>query len=406
MKRFINVWNRTSLIKRIIIGVILGFILGMTLPKVSAIGILGDLFVGGLKAVAPLLVFVLVASALSQNEKGQKTNMSTIIGLYLVGTLAAALVAVVVNYFFPITLTLDTATQPKLSSPEGVGQVFHSLLLQMVDNPINALGTANYIGVLTWAVIFGLAFRNSNKETEELLQTIADVTSQVVRWIINLVPFGILGLVFKTISDNGVKILANYGFLILALVGTMLFVALVINPFIAFLFMRKNPYPLVFRCLKDSGLTAFFTRSSAANIPVNMKLCEELGLNKDTYKVSIPLGATINMGGAAITINVLTLAAVNTLGIHVDFPTALLLSVLSAVSACGASGVTGGSLLLVPVACSLFGISNDLAMQVVGVGFIVGVVQDSCETALNSSTDVLFTAVAEKSVWGKKKKVN
>lgn len=406
MKRFINVWNRTSLIKRIIIGVILGFILGMTLPKVSAIGILGDLFVGGLKAVAPLLVFVLVASALSQNEKGQKTNMSTIIGLYLVGTLAAALVAVVVNYFFPITLTLDTATQPKLSSPEGVRQVFHSLLLQMVDNPINALGTANYIGVLTWAVIFGLAFRNSNKETKELLQTIADVTSQVVRWIINLVPFGILGLVFKTISDNGVKILANYGFLILALVGTMLFVALVINPFIAFLFMRKNPYPLVFRCLKDSGLTAFFTRSSAANIPVNMKLCEELGLNKDTYKVSIPLGATINMGGAAITINVLTLAAVNTLGIHVDFPTALLLSVLSAVSACGASGVTGGSLLLVPVACSLFGISNDLAMQVVGVGFIVGVVQDSCETALNSSTDVLFTAVAEKSVWGKKKKVN
>ena len=406
MKRFINVWNRTSLIKRIIIGVILGFILGMTLPKVSAIGILGDLFVGGLKAVAPLLVFVLVASALSQNEKGQKTNMSTIIGLYLVGTLAAALVAVVVNYFFPITLTLDTATQPKLSSPEGVGQVFHSLLLQMVDNPINALGTANYIGVLTWAVIFGLAFRNSNKETKELLQTIADVTSQVVRWIINLAPFGILGLVFKTISDNGVKILSNYGFLILALVGTMLFVALVINPFIAFLFMRKNPYPLVFSCLKDSGLTAFFTRSSAANIPVNMKLCEELGLNKDTYKVSIPLGATINMGGAAITINVLTLAAVNTLGIHVDFPTAFLLSVLSAVSACGASGVTGGSLLLVPVACSLFGISNDLAMQVVGVGFIVGVVQDSCETALNSSTDVLFTAVAEKSVWGKKKKVN
>ncbi|GEB10914.1 serine/threonine transporter SstT [Streptococcus equinus] len=405
MKRFISVWNRTSLIKRIIIGVILGFILGMTVPKLSGIGILGDLFVGGLKAVAPLLVFVLVASALSQNEKGQKTNMSTIIGLYLVGTLAAALVAVVVNYIFPITLTLDTATQPKLSSPEGVGQVFHSLLLKMVDNPINALGSANYIGVLTWAVIFGLAFRNSNKTTKNMLQTMAEVTSQVVRWIINLAPFGILGLVFKTISDNGVKILANYGFLILALVGTMFFVALVVNPFIAFIFMRKNPYPLVFRCLRDSGLTAFFTRSSAANIPVNMKLCEDLGLDEDTYRVSIPLGATINMGGAAITINVLTLAAVNTLGIHVDFPTAFLLSVLSAVSACGASGVTGGSLLLVPVACSLFGISNDLAMQVVGVGFIVGVVQDSCETALNSSTDVLFTAVAEKSVWGKKKKV-
>lgn len=405
MKRFISVWNRTSLIKRIIIGVILGFILGMTVPKLSGIGILGDLFVGGLKAVAPLLVFVLVASALSQNEKGQKTNMSTIIGLYLVGTLAAALVAVVVNYLFPITLTLDTATQPKLSSPEGVGQVFQSLLLKMVDNPINALGSANYIGVLTWAVIFGLAFRNSTKTTKDMLQTMAEVTSQVVRWIINLAPFGILGLVFKTISDNGVKILANYGFLILALVGTMFFVALVVNPFIAFIFMRKNPYPLVFRCLRDSGLTAFFTRSSAANIPVNMKLCEDLGLDEDTYRVSIPLGATINMGGAAITINVLTLAAVNTLGIHVDFPTAFLLSVLSAVSACGASGVTGGSLLLVPVACSLFGISNDLAMQVVGVGFIVGVVQDSCETALNSSTDVLFTAVAEKSVWSKKKKV-
>lgn len=406
MRHFIGVWNRTSLIKRIIIGVILGLILGVAFPKLSGIGILGDLFVGGLKAVAPLLVFVLVANALSQHEKGQKTNMSTVVGLYLVGTLAAALVAVLVNYIFPLKLTLDNVAESDLSAPEGVAEVFKDLLLKVVDNPVNAIASANYIGVLAWAVVFGLAMRNASQQTKDLLQTMAEVTSQVVRWIINLAPFGILGLVFNTISDNGIGILANYGFLIVTLVGTMLFVALVVNPLIAFVMIRQNPYPLVLRCLKESGLTAFFTRSSAANIPVNMKLCEDLGLNKDTYSVSIPLGATINMAGAAITINVLTLAAVNTLGISVDFPTAFLLSVISAVSACGASGVAGGSLLLIPVACSLFGISNDIAMQVVGVGFIVGVVQDSCETALNSSTDVLFTAVAEKSVWDKNKKAN
>lgn len=406
MRHFIGVWNRTSLIKRIIIGVILGLILGVAFPKLSGIGILGDLFVGGLKAVAPLLVFVLVANALSQHEKGQKTNMSTVVGLYLVGTLAAALVAVLVNYIFPLKLTLDNVAESDLSAPEGVAEVFKDLLLKVVDNPVNAIASANYIGVLAWAVVFGLAMRNASQQTKDLLQTMAEVTSQVVRWIINLAPFGILGLVFNTISDNGIGILANYGFLIVTLVGTMLFVALVVNPLIAFVMIRQNPYPLVLRCLKESGLTAFFTRSSAANIPVNMKLCEDLGLNKDTYSVSIPLGATINMAGAAITINVLTLAAVNTLGIGVDFPIAFLLSVISAVSACGASGVAGGSLLLIPVACSLFGISNDIAMQVVGVGFIVGVVQDSCETALNSSTDVLFTAIAEKSVWGKNKKAN
>lgn len=404
MRHFISVWNRTSLIKRIIIGVILGLILGIAFPKLSGIGILGDLFVGGLKAVAPLLVFVLVANALSQHEKGQKTNMSTVVGLYLVGTLAAAIVAILVNYIFPLKLTLDNVAESDLSAPEGVAEVFKDLLLKVVDNPVNAIASANYIGVLAWAVVFGLAMRNASQQTKDLLQTMTEVTSQVVRWIINLAPFGILGLVFNAISDNGIEILANYGFLIVTLVGTMLFVALVVNPLIVFVMIRQNPYPLVLRCLKESGLTAFFTRSSAANIPVNMKLCEDLGLNKDTYSVSIPLGATINMAGAAITINVLTLAAVNTLGISVDFPTAFLLSVISAVSACGASGVAGGSLLLIPVACSLFGISNDIAMQVVGVGFIVGVVQDSCETALNSSTDVLFTAVAEKSVWGKNKK--
>lgn len=272
-----------------------------------------------------------------------------------------------------------------------------------MDNPVNALATANYIGVLFWAVVFGFAMRTASPNTKDLLHTLAEVTSQVVSWIINLAPFGIMGLVFTTISENGLGILADYGMLLAVLVGTMFFIALVINPLIAFVMMRKNPYPLVFRCLKESGVTAFFTRSSAANIPVNMKLCESLGLDPDTYSISIPLGATINMAGAAVTINVLTMAAVNTLGIEVDFATAFLLSVVAAVSACGASGVAGGSLLLIPVACSLFGISNDLAMQVVGVGFIIGVLQDSFETALNSSTDVLFTAVAEKSVWGKKK---
>lgn len=404
MKRIIRTWNKTSLIKRITIGVIVGLLLGLLLPKVSAIGILGDLFVGGLKAVAPLLVFTLVASALSQHQSGQKTNMTTVIFLYIFGTFAAALVAVLVNYIFPLTLVLTKSTKSNLSAPQGVGEVFHDLLLKVVDNPINALATANYISVLAWAVVFGLAMRTASQHTKDLMQTMAEVTSKVVRWIINLAPFGIMGLVFTTISDNGIGILSKYGLLIVTLVGTMLFVALVVNPLIAFIMTRENPYPLVFRCLKESGVTAFFTRSSAANIPVNMKLCEDLGLDKDTYSVSIPLGATINMAGAAVTINVLTLAAVNTLGISVDFPTALLLSIVAAISACGASGVAGGSLLLIPVACSLFGISNDLAMQVVGVGFIVGVVQDSCETALNSSTDVLFTAIAEKSVWGKKKR--
>lgn len=404
MTRFFKIWNRTPLIKRIAIGVVIGLFLGLLLPKLSLIGLLGQMFVGGLKAIAPLLVFVLVANALSQHEEGQKSNMSMVIGLYLVGTFSAAFVAVLVNYIFPLTLTLTKSAETDLAAPQGIAEVFQTLLLKLVDNPINAIATANYIGVLTWAVVFGLAMRNVSPATKELLQTLSEVTSKVVTWIINLAPIGILGLVFTTISENGVGILADYGLLIAVLVGTMLTVALVVNPLIAFIMMRENPYPLVFRCLRESGLTAFFTRSSAANIPVNMKLCEDLGLSKDTYSVSIPLGATINMAGAAITINVLTLAAVNTLGISIDFLTALLLSVVAAVSACGASGVAGGSLLLIPVACSLFGISNDLAMQVVGVGFIVGVIQDSCETALNSSTDVLFTAVAEKSVWGKKKR--
>lgn len=401
MQRFISTWNRTSLIKRIAIGVVIGALLGLLIPKITVIGLLGDMFVGGLKAIAPLLVFALVANALSKTREGQQSNMKTVIVLYLFGTFAAALTAVISHYIFPISLKLGAAAATKASAPQGVGEVFKDLLLKMVDNPINALAQANYIGVLVWAVVFGFAMRTASQHTKELLNTLAEVTSQIVRWIINLAPFGILGLVFNTISENGIGVLADYGVLILVLVGTMAFVALVVNPAIAFVMMGKNPFPLVFRCLKDSGITAFFTRSSAANIPVNLQLCEDLGLNPDTYSVSIPLGSTINMAGAAVTINVLTLAAVTTLGIEVDFATALILSVVSAISACGASGIAGGSLLLVPVACSLFGISNDLAMQVVGVGFIVGVIQDSCETALNSSTDVLFTAVAEKSRWNK-----
>lgn len=401
MQRFISTWNRTSLIKRIAIGVVIGAVLGLLIPKVTVIGLLGDMFVGGLKAIAPLLVFALVANALSQTREGQQSNMKTVIVLYLFGTFAAALTAVISHYIFPISLKLGATAATKASAPQGVGEVFKDLLLKMVDNPINALAQANYIGVLVWAVVFGFAMRTASQHTKELLNTLAEVTSQIVRWIINLAPFGILGLVFNTISENGIGVLADYGVLILVLVGTMAFVALVVNPAISFVMMGKNPFPLVFRCLKDSGITAFFTRSSAANIPVNLQLCEDLGLNPDTYSVSIPLGSTINMAGAAVTINVLTLAAVTTLGIEVDFATALILSVVSAISACGASGIAGGSLLLVPVACSLFGISNDLAMQVVGVGFIVGVIQDSCETALNSSTDVLFTAVAEKSRWNK-----
>ena len=394
MKRIIRAWNKTNLIKRIGFGMIIGAILGLFVPNVSGIDLLGDLFVGGLKAIAPILVFALVANALSQHQKGQDSNMRTVIFLYLLGTFAAALVAVMASFLFPVQIVLSSAST-EVSPPDGIGQVLSNLLLKVVDNPVNALIQANYIGILSWAVVFGIAMREASKTSKELLKTMASVTSKIVEWIINLAPFGILGLVFKTISDQGIASLANYGILLGLLIATMIFVALVINPLIAFLFIKRNPYPLVWKCLRISGVTAFFTRSSAANIPVNMKLCKDLGLNPDTYSVSIPLGSTINMAGAAITINILTLAAVNTLGISVDFATAFVLSIVAAISACGASGIAGGSLLLIPVACSLFGITNDIAMQVVGVGFVIGVIQDSCETALNSSADVLFTAVAE-----------
>lgn len=394
MRRIIRAWNKASLIKRILIGMLLGALFGIFSPQFSGIGLLGDLFVGGLKAIAPILVFFLVANALSQHQKGKTTNIRTVILLYLLGTFAAALVAVFMSFLFPIQITLSN-TNTEVSSPDGIGQVVSNLLLNLVDNPLNAIIQANYIGILSWAIIFGIAMREASSHSKDLLKTMSDVVSKIVGWIINLAPFGILGLVFQTISNQGIASLANYVILLVLLIGTMLLVALVINPLIAFLFMKRNPYPLVLKCLRVSGVTAFFTRSSAANIPVNMKLCEELDLNPDTYSVSIPLGSTINMAGAAITINILTLAAVNSLGITVDFATAFILSIVAAISACGASGIAGGSLLLIPIACSLFGISNDIAIQVVAVGFVIGVVQDSCETALNSSTDVLFTAVAE-----------
>ncbi|HEL9646260.1 TPA: serine/threonine transporter SstT [Streptococcus suis] len=401
MNKIISVWKKMNLIRKIGIGVVLGVLLGLIAPKITVIALFGSLFVGALKAIAPLLVLTLVAHALSQAPAGQKSNMRTVICLYLFGTFAAAFIAVGASYLFPIKLVLSTTTTTDITPPQGIAEVFQDLLLKVVDNPINALATANYIGVLTWAAVFGLAFRHASKTTKDLLQSAAEVTSKVVGWIIGLAPFGIMGLVFDTIANNGLTALKDYGLLLLLLVGSMIFVALVVNPLIAFLVMKKNPYQLVFECLRVSGVTAFFTRSSAANIPVNMQLCKRLGVDPDTYSVSIPLGATINMAGAAITINILTMAAVHTLGISVDFSSALLLSVVASLSAAGASGVAGGSLLLIPVACSLFGIPNELAMQVVGVGFVVGVIQDSCETALNSSTDVLFTVVAERSAWKK-----
>ena len=404
MKQVLSFWNQLSLINRIIVGMIIGILLGIFVPQAAAVGTIGTVFVSALKAIAPLLVFFIVLSALAQHKEGHETNMKSIVILYLFGTFAAALVGVLVSFAFPITLTL-TDTVSEIAAPEGIASVLQTLILKLVDNPVNALMSGNYIGILSWAVVFGFAFRKADESTKSFLQQIADATSHVVKLVISFAPFGIMGLVYTTVSENGVGVFATYGELIMVLLGSMFFVALVINPIIVFVMIKENPFPLVFRCLKDSGITAFFTRSSAANIPVNMELCRDLGLDEDSYSVSIPLGATINMAGAAITITVLSLAAVNTLGIQVDFLTALVLSVLSTVAACGASGVTGGSLLLIPVACSLFGISNDIAMQVVGVGFIIGVLQDSCETALNSSTDVLFTAAAEFRQWKKEGRV-
>ncbi|MBY6086155.1 serine/threonine transporter SstT [Priestia flexa] len=396
MKNLLHKWNQISLVTRIVIGIIVGVVLALTVPEgAKFVTIFGALFVGALKAVAPVLVLFLVMYAIAQHRDGQQTNMKPIIGLYLIGTFLAGLVAVIASFIFPVTLQLKESGVEGFEPPGELSEVLEKLLFNIVDNPINALMNANYIGILAWAIVLGIALRHAPDTTKNMIGNFSDAISTIVRWVINLAPLGIMGLVFEALVTNGLSALLDYGKLLVVLLGCMFFIALVVNPIIVFINIRKNPYPLVLQCLRESGITAFFTRSSAANIPVNMNLCKKLDLDKDTYSVSIPLGATINMAGAAVTISVLTLAAVNTLGIEVDFGTALILSIVAAISACGASGVAGGSLLLIPLACSLFGIPNDVAMQVVAVGFIIGVLQDSCETALNSSSDVLFTATAE-----------
>lgn len=396
IKAIYQKWNNISLVKRIICGLIIGIILGLVVPQASGLSILGDLFVGALKGIAPVLVFFLVMSALSNMAEGQRTNMKAIVILYILGNLTAAMVAVAAHYLFPVTMTLASGTDAgDMAPPSGVTEVLTNLLMNLVDNPVNAIINANYIGILFWAIIFGIALKKASDNTKGILQNVSDATSIAVQWVISFAPFGILGLIFTTISEQGLGALVGYGKLIVLLVGAMAIVAFVINPLIAFICIRKNPYPLVFTCLKESFVTAFFTRSSAANIPVNMELCKKLNLDEDTYSISIPLGSTVNMAGAAITISTMALSAASTLGIDVSFGSALIMCVLAAASAAGASGVAGGSLLLIPLACSLFNIPNDIAMQVVGVGFIIGVIQDSCETGINSSTDVLFTACAE-----------
>lgn len=401
MGNFVKKWNDTSLILRIVVGLVIGIILALAAPHATVISIFGTVFVGALKAIAPILVFVLVMSSLSQATDGIGKRFRTVIGLYMLSTLLAAVVAVFASFLFPVTLKLAESTTDTVP-PSGIGEVFTNLLNNIVSNPVDALTNANYVGILTWSIILGLALKKLAKpHTKEALRDLSDAVSQAVRWIINLAPFGIMGLVFTSVSENGLSIFADYGKLLLLLVGCMLSVALIVDPLIAALCLHRNPYPLVLRCFKESGVTAFFTRSSAANIPVNMALCERLGLDKNVYSVSIPLGATINMDGAAITITVMTLAAAHTLGVNVGIPAAIILSLLATVAACGASGVAGGSLLLIPMACSLFGISNDIAMQVVAVGFIIGVVQDSFETAINSAGDVLFAATAEFREWQK-----
>lgn len=387
-------WQGISLIIRIIIGMIIGIAFALSLPGNTVLPIFGKVFVGLLKGIAPILVFVLVISALANASGNIGARFKNVIMIYIFGTFFASVTAVFACKFFPVTMKLtDAATD---AAPDGIGQILTTIITNVVANPVNALMNGNYLSILCWAIIFGLGFKKlASKTTCDMVADLAGVVSKAVFWIIQLAPFGIMGLVFSAVSENGLEIFVDYGRLLVVLVGCMFAMALIVNPLITFFFLHRNPYPLVWRCLKISGVTAFFTRSSAANIPVNMELCKDMGLDEDFYSVSIPLGATINMEGAAITITVMAMSVAYTLGIAVDVPTAILLSVLSAVGACGASGVAGGSLLLIPMACSLFGISNDIAMQAVGVGFIIGVVQDSCETGLNSSSDALFTAIAE-----------
>ncbi len=404
LKKIADTYNSVSLIVRIICGLILGAILGLLFDNLGFVTLLGDLFVGALKAIAPVLVFVLVISALAQGNDKLDSRFTTVIALYMVSTFLASVIAVLGSFIFPQTLKLAASAEAE-SVPTGIGEVLGNLFKGMVGNPVGSIVEGRYIGILFWAAVLGIAAKKlASDSTKKVMEDLAEIVSQAVRWIINLAPFGIMGLVYGNVSTNGLSIFTDYGKLLILLVGCMLAVALIVDPLIAFITLKRNPYPLVFRCLKESGLTAFFTRSSAANIPVNMELCEKLGMDREMYAVSIPLGATINMDGAAVTIAVMSLAAANTVGISVDLPTALVLSLIATLGACGASGVAGGSLLLIPMACSLFGVPADVAMQVVGVGFIIGVVQDSVETALNSSGDVMFAATAEYAKWKKEGK--
>ena len=391
---FLKKIQSINIVNQIIIAIIIGGLLAVVAPEIAkSFSMLGSLFVNALKAVAPILVLVLVASSIANQKSDSDANLKPIVGLYLFGTLSAALVAVTLSFLFPVQLTLDLAGA-QANPPQGLGEVLSTLAYKVVDNPINAVATGNFIGILAWGLGLGFALKRANNTSKVMVHDLAEAVSSIVRIVIRFAPLGIMGLVANTIATTGFDTLGEFSQLVLILLSSMLIIALIVNPLIVYFIMRKNPYPLVLTCLKESGITAFFTRSSAANIPVNMELCKKLDLHEDTYSVSIPLGATINMAGAAITITVLTLATANTLNIEVDFATAILLSIIASISACGASGVAGGSLLLIPLACGLFGINNDIAMQVVAIGFIIGVIQDSAETALNSSTDVVFTAAA------------
>ena len=404
MKKLIEIWNKPGLVLKIVVGLIIGCLLGIFLPQAKFIGGFGTLFVGALKSVAPILVFFLVMSSLANATFTDKKKFGTVIFLYLFSTCLAAICAVFAAKLFPVTIVLAEGTE-ELSAPSGIGEVLRNLLLNIVSNPVAALANGNYLAILFWSICLGLGLKTIDSDHgKESMKILSEAITKIVRGIISFAPFGIMGIVFETVSTNGLSIFTSYGKLILLLVGTMLFTALIVNPIIVAVCLRHNPYKLVFKCLKESGITAFFTRSSAANIPVNMDLCERLGLNRELYSVSLPLGATINMDGAASVITIMSLTAASTLGIHVDIPTAILLSFISTLGACGASGVAGGSLLLIPMACSLLGIPQDVAMQVVSVGFIIGVIQDSVETALNSSGDVIFAATAEFMQWKKEGK--
>ena len=396
IKSLVEKYNSINLVTRIFIGIIVGVILAIIIPKQDWITVLGDLFVGALKAIAPMLVFVLVTNSLAQGVKKSGGKFRIVISLYVISTFFAAITAVCASFLFPQELTLNTQTQDIESVPQGISEIIHNMLVKIVINPISSLTESNYLGILFWAIVTGMALKDIvTDSTKNMLNDFSTSVSQIVAWIINLAPFGIMGLVYYSVSSNGIEIFSQYGRLIFILALCMVIVALVTNPLIIYFTARRNPYPLILRCLRESGITAFFTRSSAANIPVNMKLCESLGLDKEMYSVSIPLGATINMSGAAVTITIMALSTAHTLGIDVSFGMALILSLLATFAACGASGIAGGSLLLIPSACSLFGISNEIAIQVVGIGFIISVLQDSLETALNSSSDVVFTATAE-----------